>query len=123
MSMKRIGFFTLLAFALAFSPCAAEENTGADFDSMDANRDGSVSEAEFLDHHVAQLKKAFAALDDDGNGRLEKADLGKPVQTAEGPRFTIPRIITVKPAAAIHPAKVTAGARGPAGPLSRRIAR
>lgn len=121
--MKPLLFATLLILALPLSLSAEEALAGADFDAMDANHDGVVSQTEFLDYHVAELKKAFAALDKDANGQLEKADLGEPVQTAAGLRFAIPQIVTVKPDAAIHPAKVRAGTRGPAGPMSRRIAR
>jgi len=122
--MKRLTLpLACLALAFPASLSARDFPSGDDFDALDATGEGAVTDAEVLEYHVAELKRAFAALDEDGDEALRKTELGEPRETSSGPRFSIPRIITVKPERKLHPSKVTAGTRGPAGPMSRRISR
>jgi hypothetical protein len=56
---------------------------------MDTNKDGVVSESEYVAYAVALAKAEFKQLDRDGNGSLNAAELGakaaaSPVQKAEG---------------------------------------
>ncbi|MEM0970142.1 MAG: hypothetical protein AAF191_07880 [Verrucomicrobiota bacterium] len=104
---------------------AQESSGGADFSAMDSDENGVVTEEEFLAYHMAQLKRAFVALDANQDSNLVPSELGTPVATESGMRFQIPRLITVKPERGIHPAKAKAigGTRGPTGPMSRRISR
>ena len=46
-------------------------------ENMDADKNGQVSEGEFLAFHTARLKKFFDSLDADSNQQLSKSELVK----------------------------------------------
>lgn len=87
--MKKLMMLTAALLALQALPALAQEDAppppakeggpmgkhhgepGKFFEKMDADKDGSVTEAEFLDRH----KKKFAEIDADKNGKVTKEEL------------------------------------------------
>ena len=77
-----------LGLALAMSPMMAQAKGGhgprVTFEELDANGDGSVTEAEMQAHRAAQ----FTAADTDGDGSLSRAELEAQMKSGKEDRMT-----------------------------------
>lgn len=94
--MKRLETLTILLLTAFCASLWAEETETklylpATYDKMDADRNGEVSENEYMAYYTSQLKQKFASLDKDGNKSISTQDLGitappqKPLITSNKP--------------------------------------
>lgn len=77
--------FVLIHLAGLLSACAvfADDTVlPSSYSSLDADRDGVVSEAEYLAQVVAQAKAEFRRLDRNGSGTLQADELGAATDSA-----------------------------------------
>ena len=80
---------TLAAVGLARVGFAEPSAPPLSDSKMDANKDGIVSESEYVAYVIASAKAEYKQLDRDGNGSLNAAELGassaaSPVRKSEG---------------------------------------
>lgn len=112
----------LLAAGLVV-PSQAQESLAATFDRVDADKNGQITESEFVAYHAKRFQELVNSVDADGNKTIAKTELASTAASSSRSSLLPPLIRTNDDSRnrdAQLRKRAPAGAGGPTGPTSRR---